>query len=213
MAAADYYKASSSMLTDEEELEIQARDINQKTLLFQARLRGFLARHRVFQPDQDDVAVENNGHLAYINERSNTNKTINQNTEVDELGDNYMQRDSIYVHDLWHTTTPGKAHSTDLQRRLHGPINSAANYNKKELNKVQSRSRFSTDETAIIENPTSVSGEATLESAAKFRGEVAPWWIESQSDSKEGGLCNICRRISFDTLLHKVDALIVRSRA
>lgn len=69
MAAADYYKASSSMRTDEEEWEIQARDINQKTLLFQARLRGFLARHRVFHPDQDDVAVENNGHLAYINER------------------------------------------------------------------------------------------------------------------------------------------------
>ena len=79
---------------------------------------------------------------------------------------------------------------------------------KKELNKVRSRSRFSTDETAIIENPTPASGEATLESAAKLRGEVAPRWIESQSDSKEGGLCNICRRISFDTLLHKVDALM-----
>lgn len=81
-----------------------------------------------------------------VNERrdSNTNKTINQNTEVDELGDNYMQRDSIYVHDLWHTTTPGKADSTDLQRRHHGPINSAAN--DSELDNDYSDANKSTDD-------------------------------------------------------------------
>ena len=47
-----------------------------------------------------------------------------------------------------------------------------------------------------------------LESAAKWSGEAAPWWIESPPDSEEGGLCNICRRISFDILLHKEDALM-----
>ena len=70
---------------------------------------------------------------------------------------------------------------------------------KKKLNKSQTRSRFSgINETTITEL-----GEATLESVAKFWDDVAPWWIERPPDSKEDGLCNICRRISFDTLLHK----------
>ena len=47
MAAADYYKPI--MRTDEEELEFRAQDIDRKTLLFQARLRGFLIRHRVYR--------------------------------------------------------------------------------------------------------------------------------------------------------------------
>ncbi len=76
---------------------------------------------------------------------------------------------------------------------------------KKEPNKGQTRSRFnSIDETAITESFTKTLEEATLESVAKFWDEVAPWWIESPPDSKEDGLCNICRRISFDTLLHKL---------
>ena len=45
-----------------------------------------------------------------------------------------------------------------------------------------------------------------LETAAKWSGEAAPWWIETPPDSEEGGLCNICRRINFDILLHKEDA-------
>ena len=49
-----------------------------------------------------------------------------------------------------------------------------------------------------------------MESAAKTwsEREFAPWWIENPSDSKEGGLCNVCKRINFDILLHKIDALI-----
>lgn len=139
MAAADYYKAvqaPSSMRTDEEELEIQAQDIEQKTLLFQARLRGFLIRHRVSRHYKVDVAIENTGHLASMkrssyrdthsstsemDERrnSNTNKIIAEN---DEHGDKYTQRDNIHAHDLWHQ----KAESLDLQARYQQPINSAA---------------------------------------------------------------------------------------
>lgn len=198
MAAADYYKAvqaPSSMRTDEENLEIQAQDIERKTLLFQARLRGFLVRHRVSRHHKIDVAIENNGHLSSINRssyrdthsitsemderrNSSTNKMIAEN---DEHGDKYTQRDETYALDLWHKITSGKAES--------------------KLNKVQTSSSFSSiDQTAITAFPTTT--EATLESAAKLWDEAAPWWIESPPDSKEGALCNICRRISFDTLLH-----------
>ena len=76
---------------------------------------------------------------------------------------------------------------------------------KKEVNKGQPRSHLNgIDETALTESVTALCEEANLESIAKLWDEVAPWWIESPPDSKEDGLCNICRRISFDTLLHKL---------
>ena len=42
-----------------------------------------------------------------------------------------------------------------------------------------------------------------------MRAEVAPWWIESPPGSND--LCNICRRISFDILLYKADALLYKN--
>ena len=57
--------------------------------------------------------------------------------------------------------------------------------------------------TPWTESSTKSLEEVNLESVAKFRGNVAPWWIESPPASNEDGLCNICRRISFDNLLHK----------
>ncbi len=143
MAAADYYKASVTMRTDEEELEIQAQDIDQKTLLFQAQLRGFLLRHRVSLRCKDDVAIENKGHLTSINTRSpldtrstisdmvnerrtsDTNKILNKNAKNAQYGDEYPKRDNLYVFDVGHT--PGKAESTDLQARYQELSNSAAN--------------------------------------------------------------------------------------
>ena len=71
------------------------------------------------------------------------------------------------------------------------------------------RSRFHTGD-SIAEFPTTTS-EATLESAAKLGGEVDPWWIESPPDCKESGLCNICRHIDFEALLHKTDGLTLDS--
>ncbi len=69
MAAADYYESFSSTRTAEERLELQARDIDQRTLLLQAQLRGFLTRHRIYCPHRSDVARESNGRLASINKR------------------------------------------------------------------------------------------------------------------------------------------------
>ena len=76
---------------------------------------------------------------------------------------------------------------------------------RKELNKGQARSYVNCiNETVLTEFVTNAFEEATLESVAKLRDEVAPWWIESPPDSKKDGLCNTCRHISFDTLLHKI---------
>ena len=65
MAAADYFNSPLNVCTEEEHLEIQARDIDQRTLLFQARVRGYLIRHEVSRrPYKDNIAIENNAHLA-----------------------------------------------------------------------------------------------------------------------------------------------------
>lgn len=166
MAAADYYETPSSMRTEEERLEIQARDIDQKTLLFQARLRGFLIGHRVFRHHKDDVATEDNEHSAPINRSSYRDTHSITGDIVDERRTGNANND-IYVHDL------------DLQARYQEPIKSAANdsehdndYSKAnkttdDILKVQTGSHFSRiDETAITEFPAT-SDEATLEAVAK----------------------------------------------
>ena len=73
-----------------------------------------------------------------------------------------------------------------------------------------STSSFSsiTNEAATAELLTTPSEEGALESAAKMLGDITPWWIESPPDSEKGGLCNICRRINFHSILHTVDVLI-----
>ena len=64
MAAADYYNTSLQVRNREEDLEIQARDIDQWTLLLQARLRGYLIRHQVFRSYKENINIKNNVHLA-----------------------------------------------------------------------------------------------------------------------------------------------------
>ena len=140
MAAADYYEAPVTKRTDEEKLEIQAQDIDQKTLLFQAQLRGFLLRHRVSHHCKDDVAIENKGHLTSINTRSpldtrstindvvNERRTSNTNKILNKNAKNVMNtqyRDKYPERDVGHT--PGKAESTDLQAGYQELSNSAAN--------------------------------------------------------------------------------------
>lgn len=69
MAAADYYNPSSNVCIDEEKLEIQAQDIDQRTLFFQARSRGFLVRHAISRHGEVDVAIEHNAHCTTISSR------------------------------------------------------------------------------------------------------------------------------------------------
>ena len=59
MAATDYFNTPLKVCTKEERLDIQARDIDQSTLLFQARVRGYLRRSY-----KDNIAIEKNAHLA-----------------------------------------------------------------------------------------------------------------------------------------------------
>ena len=113
MAAADYYQEPSSMRTDEDRSEIQAQHIDQMTLLFQARLRGFLVRCRVFHHDKNDISIYKNEKLASIDgenhRRSNsligryTRKIIYKIIEDDEIGDN-----------LWQPITPVKTENAGL---------------------------------------------------------------------------------------------------
>ena len=148
MAAASYYDAASSMRSDEEQLEIQARDIDQKALLLQARLRGFLVSDRVSRPRKGDVAIDSIEHLAsmnqgryrdthsitseIVNERRNSdiNKIRNKHIEHDEHGDKYTQKDNI----CGYKSTPGKAQNIDLHARWQESINSAANTSERDSN-------------------------------------------------------------------------------
>ena len=69
MAAADYYNPPLKVCTKEEHLEIQARDIDQRTLLLQARLRGYLIRHQGFRSHKENIAITNNVHSASYRDR------------------------------------------------------------------------------------------------------------------------------------------------
>ena len=60
MAAGDYYHPPLQLRNKEEHLEIQARDIDQWTLLLQAPLRGYLIGHQVFRSDKENIAITNN---------------------------------------------------------------------------------------------------------------------------------------------------------
>lgn len=103
MAAATYYDAASSMRTDEEHLEIQARDTDQKALLLQAQSRGFLVRHRVGRPHKDDVAIDNNEHLASIDQgryrdtHSNTRETVNErrNSNINKIINKHTEHENM----------------------------------------------------------------------------------------------------------------------
>ena len=75
----------------------------------------------------------------------------------------------------------------------------------KKFNILDLGSRFLSG--AITGYPTTTT-EATLESAAKLGGFLESWWIQNPLESKESGLCKICRHISFEDLLHKTDGLM-----
>ncbi len=164
MAVADYYKAPVTTRTYEEKLEAQAQDIDQRTLLFQAQLRGFLFRHRLFHHCKDHVAIENKGHLTSIDTRSpldtrstisdivnkrrtsNINKILNNNAKNArdaQYGDEYLKRDNFYVFEVGHT--PGKAESTDPQARYQELSNSGAN--DSECDQGYSNANNTTDDT------------------------------------------------------------------
>ena len=129
MAAADYYQEPSSMRTDEDRSEIQAQHIDQMTLLFQARLRGFLVRCRVFHHDKNDISIYKNENLASIdgeNQRRNnsvigryTRKIIYKIIEDDEIGDN-----------LWQPIIPVKTENAGLQAQYQISTNSVADDSK-----------------------------------------------------------------------------------
>ena len=67
MAAADYYNPPA--YTKEKRLEIQARDIDQRTLLLQARLRGYLIRYQGLRSYEQNIAITNNVHSAFYQDR------------------------------------------------------------------------------------------------------------------------------------------------
>ena len=146
MAAADYYKAPLTMRTYEEELEIQAQDIEQQTLLFQTHLRGFLLRRRVSRYCEDDDAIENKGHWTSINTRNlletrgtirnvvderpisdtdNISKGLAKIPSNAQYGEEHPKRDNVCAFDVGYT--PGKAESTDLQAYYQEPKNIATN--------------------------------------------------------------------------------------
>ena len=76
MAAADYYNPPLQIRKKEEHLEIQARDIDQRTLLLQARLRGYLIRHQLFRSYKENITITNNVHFASYRHRRYGIKTF-----------------------------------------------------------------------------------------------------------------------------------------
>ena len=142
MAAADYLTTPLTKRAFEEKLETQAQDIDQQTLLFQAQLRGFLLRHRVFRHCKNNYVIMNKQHLTLMNTRSPldaqstnsdvfdelrtsiTNKFGNKyarNAENNQYGDKYPEWENVEAFDVGYTL--GKGESTDLEAYYPEPAN------------------------------------------------------------------------------------------
>ena len=142
MAAAEYLTTPLTWRAFEDRLEIQAQHIDQQTLLFQAQLRGFLLRHRVFRHRKDDDAIVNQGHFTSTNtwspqdtystitdafddlRTSITNKVLNKytrNFKDPPYGDDYLEWENVDGFDAGHT--PGQAESMDVQAYYQEPAN------------------------------------------------------------------------------------------
>lgn len=62
-----------------------------------------------------------------------------------------------------------------------------------------------------LQKPTATSDEIDIILVTTLRLEVAPWFIETPVDIEDSELCNVCRHISFDTLLHTIDTYMYES--
>ena len=111
MAAADYYEPPLNMETSEEKLEIQSRHIDEKILLFQARLRGFLVRRKIPCSSEDGVAIQSTEHLASADMRvhyqsRHTKKIIYKSIEIEDRENDRSKEDIVSYHDSWYPVVP-----------------------------------------------------------------------------------------------------------
>lgn len=123
---------------EEETLNIQARDIAQRTLLFQAQLRGFLVRNRLRghvwrldsgrKNDIEDIYRFSDAVL-YEKGDTKTNRISNYNTEKD-IHD--ISKNSVYPLIPSQGGSSGEAKSIDLQTQRPEPVDSLTHHRESE---------------------------------------------------------------------------------
>jgi hypothetical protein len=128
MAAVDYYMAEPG---EEERLNIQARDIAQRTLLFQAQLRGFLVRNRMCGQVGCSDSEKKRGfgdiygfskEVVHEKRNNNTDQISNYNTEKDKHD---VSKNSVYSLNLCQEGTSEEVKSIELRTQRLEPIDSS----------------------------------------------------------------------------------------
>lgn len=122
MAAASYYNQSFTWIGEEEKLENQARNIDKKTLIFQARIRGFLTRHKLFHR-HSNVTTENDRNFVRCN-------SITTESRVNNVGNKKLENENVQVitsdaNSSWNTITSRKAEIKDLEASYQEPFSIA----------------------------------------------------------------------------------------
>lgn len=133
MAAADYYLRVPRP-KEEERLNIQARFIAQRTLLFQAQLRGFLVRKRMYEHiwRSDSVKKHGSGDIYCISNEVSHKKRNAQTGQISncniEKGVRDIPPNRIYPLISCQGGTSGEAISKDLRTERPEPIDSLTNH-------------------------------------------------------------------------------------
>lgn len=217
MAAADTFEeplleSEVRVPRTEEHLEVLARDIDNRTVFLQARMRGYLARDRLFSgkhgvckgDDADGFPTSAGGGLEEGNEGDVfTGEEYESNgvasSEVDSeaegaeaKGDQVSGDDGgRYDRDRYEATND----EVDNDEVNSAAINSSQDDDVEDLSGLLAKT-----------TPEERDLEAAANSWVTSLNHIAPWWIKNTLPQDKERLCAICSHIDFDTLLHKTDA-------
>lgn len=200
MAAAEFFaeaevdmygKTQFTKLTPEEHLEAQAKDIDARTLILQANIRGFLSRQR---------------HIFSADTRHSVNDRHGEDNTSPQTGEGILETKRHSVQNL-----PGLVVSNNTDPGKDSQITNLWNIGSRHTDATGDLNlRISTKIPDLI-TLTPEELECKLEQAAKDPTQnshtpAAPWWTEIPLDHESKNLCTICSHIKFDKLLHTTSA-------
>jgi Heterokaryon incompatibility protein (HET) len=188
MAAAEFF--AEAEVDTEEHLEARAKDIDARTLLLQANIRGFLSRQR---------------HIFSTDTRHSVNDRHGEDATSPQTGEGILEAKRHSVQNL-----PGLGVSNSTDPGKDSQINNLLNIESRHTDATGDLNlRISTKILDLI-TPTPEELDCKLEQAAKDSTQnshfpAAPWWTDIPLDYESKNLCTVCSHIKFDTLLHTTD--------
>lgn len=185
MAAAKFF--AEAEVDIEEHLEAQAKDIDTRTLLLQANIRGFLSRQT---------------HNFSTNTQHSINDRHGEDASLPQIGKGILETKH---HSIQNLPGLGVKNSTDPGNNLQ--INNPWNLESCHTDASSDLNLHISTESLDLVKSTPEELDCKLEQVAKdltqqFYFPAAPWWSDIPLEYESKNLCTVCSHINFDTLLH-----------